>query len=151
MVHILGRLGRAWILAFGQRLNARPIGQQPCLEFMLRGVGMETRLRTDPGRHFRTRVGGVVEIGRIGAGIHIGQRDHGVIGSQQKPHFPLQLLPLGDSSVLGQEIELRHLAGKTRLQPRDQGLLERGFRGALDQDGDADRHARPPRRPMLQS
>ncbi len=79
MVHGLWCAWCAHVMA-GEALDLSPEGDEPDFKFVLRGVREKLVVRSYPAPHFLLGITGVNEV--VPPGIHIGQGDDGIRGSQ---------------------------------------------------------------------
>ena len=106
----------------------------------------------DPCAHLRFRIVCVCEVGRMAAGVNIGQRDHRVVGLQQTARpVASSLSSFGIRPSCGAKSSFGIFPASCCSRKSRSKRLESLFGRSFDDDRDARGHDRPPRRPMLQS
>lgn len=78
MIYVFRESGWCLSLLSSDPLNAVPIGQQPSLEIVLRGMRVEIVILPNPLAHLAL---GLICIGEIvRSGVHVGKSHHGIGG-----------------------------------------------------------------------
>ncbi len=151
MVDCFWTLPRQRPVVSSELLHARPVRQQPGFKLELSGVRMKPGFQPDPFAHLLPGLGRIQKPGRTASRIDVRQCDDSIVVSKQSRHVALQPIAGGNSAILWNKGKLRHPAGQSRAEVLEQRFLEGYFGRALCNDGDALRHERPPRTPLLQS
>src|SRR5258708_9339238 len=150
MVYLLRTSGWRCTVVASEFLDIPPIGQEPCLEIVLRDVRMKCGMRAYPMAHFIFRICGIDKI--VGTCINVGQGNDGIrrlAPGKQILDSPAQFILLRNSTVVEEHIKAGHSASEPSPEECVEMELECLLGSAFYQN--CNLQGRAPRRPLLQS